>query len=79
MAARTNLIILIGAAYLGGAVTLHLCWQHSVFLAVVAAPFGGSLAVLSAAVLLYLRDPDERSRPAGPGQRRLSGLLGRIG
>ena len=79
MAARTSLIILIAAAYLGGAVTLHLCWQHSLFLAVVAAPFGGSLAVLSAAMLLYLRNPDARSRSASLGRSRASELLGRIG
>jgi hypothetical protein len=63
MAARTSLIILIAAAYLGAAVTLHLCWQHSFFLALVVTPFGGSLAVLSAALLLYLRDGGSNDHP----------------
>ena len=53
MAARTSLIVLIVAAYIGGAVALHVCWQHSFLLALLAAPFVGSLAAISAA-LLYL-------------------------
>lgn len=49
-------IVLIASANLGGAVTLAACWQHGSLLAVVAAPIGGSLAALSAALLLYLLD-----------------------
>lgn len=79
MATRTSLIILIAAAYIGGAAALHVCWQHSFLLALVAAPFGGSLAVIFAALLLYLRHPDARNRPSGPDRRISSELLGRIG
>ncbi|TXM99147.1 hypothetical protein FV242_26455 [Methylobacterium sp. WL64] len=78
MAARTSLIVLIVAAYIGGAVALHVCWQHSFLLALLAAPFGGSLAAISAALLLYLRDPNARNRPSGPEQRISSELLARI-
>ena len=55
MAKRFSYVtILIASAYLGGAVTLAACWQHGSLSAIVAAPFGGSLAALSAALLLYL-------------------------
>ena len=65
MAARTSLIVLIAAAYIGGAAALQMCWQYSFLLALVAAPFGGSLAVISAALLLYLRDRDIGDRQFG--------------
>lgn len=55
MAWRTSWIIaLIGSAYIGGAVAFHLCWPHSLLLAIVAAPFGGSFAATLAALLLFL-------------------------
>lgn len=72
MAARTSLIVLIAAAYIGGAAALQMCWQYSFLLALVAAPLGGSLAVLSAALLLYLRNWEGESRPFGSAERRSS-------
>ncbi|MHC2109138.1 hypothetical protein [Methylobacterium sp. CM6246] len=77
MAARTSLIILIAAGYLGGAVVLHVCWQYSFILAVVAAPFGGSLAVISAALLVYLRNVDGWSRPLTVAKRTPSDAMSR--
>jgi len=79
MAARTSLMVLIAAAYIGGAAALHVCWQHSFLLALVAAPFGGSLAVISTALLLYLRDPGARNRLSGPDRRISSELVDRAG
>jgi len=79
MAARASLIVLIAAAYIGGVAALHVCWQHSFVLALVAAPFGGSLAVPSAALLLYLRDPDTRNCLCVSDRRTSSDLLGRTG
>ena len=64
MAGRTSyVIILIASAYMGAAAVLHMCWQHSLLLTVIAAPFGGSLAVLSAALLLYPRERSAKSLP----------------
>lgn len=70
MATRTSLIVLIFAAYIGGAAALHACWQYSFLLALLAAPFGGSLAALSMALLLYLRNLDGKSRPLGSAEDR---------
>lgn len=78
MAARTSLIVLIAAAYIGGAVALHVCWQYSFLLALVAAPFGGSLAAISAVLLLYPRDPDARKRLSRFERRISSERLGRV-
>ena len=72
MAARTSLIVLIAAAYIGGAAALQVCWQYSFLLAFMAAPLGGSLAVLSAALLLYLRNWEGERRPFGSAERRSS-------
>ena len=77
MAARTSLIVLIAAAYVGGAVALHLCWQHSFLSALVAAPLGGSLAVLAAALLLFLRNSDGGIRPIGSAERTSHRAMGR--
>ena len=78
MAARTSLIVLIAAAYIGGAAALQMCWQFSFLLALVAAPLGGSLAVLSAALLLYLRNLDGKSRPFGSAERGSSKAMDRV-
>ncbi|QGY02321.1 hypothetical protein MMSR116_10865 [Methylobacterium mesophilicum SR1.6/6] len=48
-------MILIARASLGGAVALSARWHHGFVLALAAAPLGGNLAVVSAALLLALR------------------------
>ena len=76
MATRTSLLVLIVAAYIGGAVALHACWQYSFLLALVAAPLGGRRAALTAALLLYLRNLDGQSRPLGSAEGRTHGTMG---
>jgi hypothetical protein len=66
MAARSSyIVVLIASAYIGGAFALNACWQYSVLLAVAAAPLGGSLAVVSAALLLHLRARIAETQPLG--------------
>jgi hypothetical protein len=63
------IIILIASAYIGGAAALNACWHHSFLLALAAAPLGGSLAVVSAALLLFLRERMVETSQAGPAAR----------
>jgi hypothetical protein len=53
-----------------------MCWQYSFLWAFMAAPLGGSLAVLSAALLLYLRNSEVRSRPFSYAEREAPKAMG---
>jgi hypothetical protein len=48
-------ILLMVAAFAGGAISFFLLLPHGVLLALLSMPFGGSLLVLITACLLYLR------------------------
>ena len=78
MTARTSsIVLLVGSAYIGGAATLLACWEHGPILAIAAAPFGGSLAVVTTALLLSLGRPKAGSRASAA--RFAPKLTGRSG
>jgi hypothetical protein len=51
------------AALIGGLTSCALLWSHGAVIAVLSMPFGGSLFVLLAAILVYMRASDE-ARPS---------------
>lgn len=54
------MVIVYGfAALLGGIVSCVLLWPCSAAIALLSIPFGGSLFVLLAAILIYMRTSDE--------------------
>jgi hypothetical protein len=73
---RSFIVVLIASAYLGGAATLAVCWHYSVLLAIAAAPFGGSLAVLGAALLLHRYRARAKARPVKSSGASLSNSAG---
>jgi hypothetical protein len=47
------------AALIGGLISCALLWPYGAAIALLSMPFAGSLLAVAAAVLVYMRTPDE--------------------